>query len=913
MLLLDDAHLDGRRAAAREGLAPLYDSLSAELEPLLGRDVYIPHEKALLSRAGGRCDLDGAVLDFDPATPSAHRCPVCGKVHTGDLHHRAWITAYQLWLAERAVHAALFHVLRGDARHAAFARDVLRAYAGRYLEYPNRDNVLGPTRLFFSTYLESIWLLQICVAADLLAFAGDASTAETVRERIILPSSELIAEYDEGMSNRQVWNNAALIAAAASLRDQDAMSRLVEGGSGVQAHLSRALLADGTWYEGENYHQFALRGLWYCVTMCERLGIPIGTALRDRFDRAFAAPFLTALPDFTMPSRKDSQYAVSLRQWRVAELTELGLARSRDARLAGALARCYEQGHERRDTGRARSTADVERNGPSSALTRADLGWRALLHALPSLPRLSVAPPRSALLENQGLAVFRREAGIYVALDYGQSGGGHGHPDRLNLTLSQQETRWLDDLGTGSYVDPSLHWYRSTLAHNAPLVGGRSQDMRDGVLLAHDEREGLGWIVAQLSLPNEVIVERTVVVAPEYVIDEVRWRAPRDVRIELPLHLEADVGHRAWQPAALDGDAGIEDGFAFVSDVVSTRVPANEDIAFEAQRGPRALRVVSRADRDVTLFRASAPGQPATSRRRFYVTRAEASDGVVRSVLAWSPGVTNVLWEGDALTIACGAGERHRHRRDATGWHVELFAAGARSSVDLAGLRAAPEESPAPVPTAPAPAVIRRGRPPAEFLSEIAGADRSRLLSYDLGEKHYRRSEEPWSTAGRPRAAVAFAAGDRGLVVYARVDAGDRRFQDAAAVNLLDNEHADTMGSGIQLYLRTPLGRGAWMLVPDAAASVRVRSIPDWGAHPPPTARWRDHEDGYEMRVDVPLPDAQGAGEYPIDVDVIVNETIGGRERRRGQLVLSGGRGEFVYLRGDRHDVARLVPLMVTS
>jgi hypothetical protein len=37
-------------------------------------------------------------------------------------------------------------------------------------------------------------------------------------------------------------------------------------------------------------------------------------------------------------------------------------------------------------------------------------------------------------------------------------------------------------------------------------------------------------------------------------------------------------------------------------------------------------------------------------------------------------------------------------------------------------------------------------------------------------------------------------------------------------------------------------------------------------------------------------------------LDVLVNETVPGRERRRGQLVLSGGRGEFVYLRGDRHD-----------
>ena len=50
-------------------------------------------------------------------------------------------------------------------------------------------------------------------------------------------------------------------------------------------------------------------------------------------------------------------------------------------------------------------------------------------------------------------------------------------------------------------------------------------------------------------------------------------------------------------------------------------------------------------------------------------------------------------------------------------------------------------------------------------------------------------------------------------------------------------------------------------------------------------------------------------GVRPAALDVIVNEMPAGRERRRGQLVLSGARGEFVYLRGDRHDPTRLLAL----
>ena len=135
MLLLHDTKLNERRPAVGPGgpLAPLFESLAAELDPLLGSAPYLPTAKALLSRAGGRCEREGATLDFDPGSPHRHRCPACGTMYEGEVHDRAWITSYQLWLAERAVHAALMYHLRGDARHASLARDILGSYAKRWM------------------------------------------------------------------------------------------------------------------------------------------------------------------------------------------------------------------------------------------------------------------------------------------------------------------------------------------------------------------------------------------------------------------------------------------------------------------------------------------------------------------------------------------------------------------------------------------------------------------------------------------------------------------------------------------------------------------------------------------------------------------------------------------------------------
>jgi hypothetical protein len=923
MLLLSRDRLDERRAAAAGPLAPLADSLAADLEPLLHRELYLPTAKALLSRAGGRCEGDQTPLDFDPFSPDEHRCPRCGRAYRGELHHRWWVYSYQLWLAERGVHAALLHLLRGDARHGRLARDIALRYAEAYLTYPNRDNVLGPTRPFFSTYLESIWLLQLCVTADLLETAGDRATADTVRERIVRPSALLIAQYDEGLSNRQVWNNAALMAAALLLGDRERAEQIVREPSGVASHLRQGILSDGSWYEGENYHLFAHRGLWYCVVLAETADIEIGAPLRARFQEGFATPFATALPDFTLPSRKDSQYAVSLRQSRFAELCELGLARADDDRLAAALAQLYAADVPAGDTGRSRSTADVEHNVPPTRLTRADLGWRSLLHARPELPALGGDVARSAHLEGQGISVFRRERGdVYVALDWGQSGGGHGHPDRLNLLFSHGAVRWLDDLGTGSYVDASLHWYRSTLAHNAPLVNGRSQMRFDGRLLAHEERGGVGWVLAEWTdLLQRVRIERAVIVTPDYFVDELRWSALLPVRIELPIHFAGDArGIDFTGGARLDGGDGLEDGFDFVRDAQAAHVAAMRPVELHAVRDGREVRAFACTTVDARWFHAAAPGQPATERRGVYLVRCDESSGAVRSVWAWSSRVDAVAFTKDRIAVTLG-GELHEHWQTPEHWQMELTVGGAKSGIELTGWR---RDDPEPaVRTADGMLVGKVLRVwdagplhQAPFLHRRSQAP----LVWRLGEPHYRRSEETWEEAGRPSAQVGVACVGDELIVDVGVKVRTPTFVAPDAVNLYDNEHPDVNGHGVQLYVRTPGGDGSWMIVPETGKrEARVRPLGAWG---PPGGRgalelrratWLPAADGYEVRAHVALPAGASAGDYGVWFDVLINETAPGRERRRGQLVLSGAKGEFVYLRGDRHDPGRLVALGITD
>jgi len=475
--------------AGSPDLQRLLARLAERAAPVLERVPPIPEVKALLSSDGGVCPADGTALAFDPWSPEAHRCPRCGERYGGERHHRHWARYQHLWLAERAAHLAALAALAGHEPAAARARDLLAAYGARYLRYPNRDNVLGPSRLFFSTYLESIWICNYLAAAMLLREAGrlDEATTRAVGQ-VADEAANLIGEFDEWFSNRQTWNNAALAAIAAWFEDEELAARAVESPTGLIAHLVRGYGRDGMWYEGENYHLFALRGLLTGAGWARQAGVDLfqEPKLVGHVVAALRAPTLSALPDLTFPARKDSRFGVSLAQPMYLELWEVGLGNLvRHAPAPGSrneleswLAALYSVPPPELELFESylHDAPGARRTAPSA---RSDLSWWALLEMAPELgAEAGPWAPRGTLLESQGLGVLRGDGGKrYVSLECGPAGagGGHGHPDRLHLTLHAGGMHWLADPGTGSYVRRDLFWYRSTLAHNAPRWDGASQ------------------------------------------------------------------------------------------------------------------------------------------------------------------------------------------------------------------------------------------------------------------------------------------------------------------------------------------------------------------------------------------------------------------------------------------------------
>lgn len=875
--------------------------LGRRVAPVLERSPQIPTGKALLTADGGVCPDDAVALEFDPWSPASHHCPRCGRNWSGERHDRAWARFQHLWLAERAADLSALAVLQERTDALAGASRILAQYAEHYLDFPNRDNVLGPSRLFFSTYLESIWLNHILAAGGLLREAEllEPALAEGI-SAIADEAANLVGEFDEGFSNRQTWHNAALAAIAVWFQDEELAGRTMQGATGIIAHLVRGFGEDGMWFEGENYHLFALRGQLLAMGWMRQAGVDLldDERLRTRLEAALRAPALTALPDGTFPARKDSRYGMSLAQPMYLELWEVGLARlaERESSLWSWLRQLYRlpaSPAERLDS----YLHEAGEPAPETR-SRTDLSSWALLEMEPEIPEHTQPwAPGNVLLEGQGLAILRRGS-RYASLECGAYGGGHGHPDRLHLTLHAGGTHWLPDPGTGSYLTHDLFWYRSTLAHNAPRLDGASQPPGDAACTAFGEQGDWAWVRGTYGP-----LSRTIVAGPGYLLDQVELSASEEHLLELSWHLNAAVevsGAEHWTPASLadefvEGAERLETGNGVLLD-------AEADVGSHLR-----VHLWNRGE----LVRARGPGLPGRPEPAcFFLTRSRGRN--LRMVAALepfsrsSPLVKGVRVLGDLIEVETTAGV-DQHRPEEEGWEVESGG----KVVKLRGTRRIPAEQ-RPLLDLNRATKLRAGAP---YVHQAPALDGS-LDGFDVREPialdyedQYRRSEEPYEGPEAFSALGTVSWDQSALYLGVQVHKPEVVVRPSDAPPLrLDNEPDDIHADGIQVYLRLPGEREVFgfLIVPAGSqGEIRSRGTSGTAARAEMvTGAWQEADEGYLISVALTVPGWNPRSGDEIEFDLIVNRMERGRLRRAGQLVWSGG-GGWVYLRGDRQDPAR--------
>ena len=514
--------------------------------PLLARPPVIPPHKALLSADGGVCPDDGGaarVRSLEPRRPTA--VPRCGRSFSGERHDRAWARFQHLWLAERAATLAALGRPRGPRRRGrARRRDPLRLRVVLLRSFPTATTCSA--RAGCSSRPTSSPSGSPTTSRPRRCCGRAAALADDVAEGVGVVADEaanVIGEFDEGFSNRQTWHNAALAAIAVWFEDEELLTRAVQS-----AHRHARASGAGVRRRRDVVRGRELPSLRACAASSspwvgrgrpgvdlledERLAAQLAAALRaPAADRA-ARPHLSGAQGLAvrrLAGAADVSRAVGggprpagRRGLRSLELAPRAVRRAGAAPPRRSTPTCTRPARPP-PAGHAHPRA-ISRGGRCSR-------WR------PSLPRMPQPwTPGSALLEGQGLAILR-DGDRYASLECGRYGGGHGHPDRLHLTLHADGRHWLADPGTGSYVSP-----RSLLV---PLDAGaqraqarrRSQPPGDARCEAFDVREGwAGRAAASASC-------RARWWPGAYLLDVVELDATEERTLELPWH---PAGRWSW-------------------------------------------------------------------------------------------------------------------------------------------------------------------------------------------------------------------------------------------------------------------------------------------------------------------------------------------------------------------------------
>ncbi len=440
------------------------------------------------------CPRHGVSLRYTP--PMTHTCPVDNARLTGWPYDDVIVSRRHDDLANAARNLALAWHWTGEARHAEQAAYILKAYAQRYAGYALHDkdgkNTRSGARAHSQTLDESVWLLPLAWAYDLIRDTEFLSSGERawIENELFRAAVATIQRNDARESNWQSWHNAAIGAAGFAIGDQTIARAAIDGPSGFRFQMKNSITSEGFWYEGAwGYHFYALNPLVQLAEAAARNGVNLyeqEPALRSMFE----APLKMTFPNGRLPAFSDSK-EVDL--YGYDTLYEVAFARYGEPLFAAVLGR------------RPR-------------------GLNALVWGVAELPKTEPAPLASVVFPESGYAVLRAPGSDHtVMVKFGPHGGWHGHYDKPGFVSFANGATMAIDPGTQSYAAPTHNtWDKVTVAHNTVVVDEGVQKESTGALLWSDfdaaEYRAVRVSAGAAAVPG-ITLERTMLLTSEYAID----------------------------------------------------------------------------------------------------------------------------------------------------------------------------------------------------------------------------------------------------------------------------------------------------------------------------------------------------------------------------------------------------------
>ncbi|MBU0611622.1 MAG: heparinase II/III family protein [Armatimonadetes bacterium] len=540
-----------------------------------------------------------------------HECPKCKQVYSGWPWDDVVISSIHSGFTRAVRELGLAYAFTGDLKYAAKAREILLVYGEKYPTFPLHDVGGGQGRsggrLYAQTLDESVDVIGSAWGYDLL-YDAPCFTAEDraqIENGYFREVCRTIQRHDAGISNWQSWHNAGVAAVGFCLDDPELMGWAINGKSGLRFQLAHSVLPDGWWFEGAvGYHWYALDALRYTVQAAAGAGMDFyaDAAYRSLHE----APVLYTFPNGTFPSINDSSGG-----------------------SIGGSHRLYEIAYSH---WQEPAFAWVASFGNRKSL-------EAFLWGADELPQVTAPKLASKDFAGLGAAVLRAGSGdgaAYVHLDYGPHGGGHGHPDKLVVTLFALGQELAPDPGALAYA-AALHgsWYRQTLAHNTVVIDQKSQAPTEGrlELFANWGEAALASATCDTAYPG-VKLARTSLLTSTYLLDLYTVAGDQPHTIDFVWH---NVGEMTpGLPTTPRAEPlGKDNGYQHFTGLQTASGAQDWSVEFKTDKGKVRLLQAGAAGTEL-LFGMGMTGRPPRP-CPMVVARRQGKEAVFASAVSWSP------------------------------------------------------------------------------------------------------------------------------------------------------------------------------------------------------------------------------------------------------------------------------------
>jgi hypothetical protein len=446
-------------------------------------------------------------------------------------------------------------------------------------------------RVGAQTLDESTWLIPVAWGYSLVRDALAEDDRRRIGAELLTAAADGIRSHRMGIHNIQCWKNSAVGLVGLATGNQALVREAIDDPErGFRVQIAKGVTDDGLWWEGSlGYHRYTMEALWPLAEAARRAGIDLYT---DRYRRLYDAPIALALPNGDPPGFNDSAGG-SLASY--APLYEIAFARWKRQEYGKVLA------------GAARDTL------------------HALLWGVESVPSGDPVLTEGSLLRSAGYAVLR-EPGVAVALRFGMHGGGHGHPDKLNIVTFAAGRLFGLDPGSIHYGVP-LHreWYRSTIAHNTVSVDQALQANVDGRL---EEWTGTSVVAAAEAYPG-VTLRRSLALREGRLEDRFTCSSEAEHTYDWAFHAPGRIETSlALAPRATP--LGESNGYQHIEQVREGRTGGDWWVRWEAGGARWTIRMQAAPGTEVLT--GVAPGQNPTERVPLVIARRRAAHTVFAAI-----------------------------------------------------------------------------------------------------------------------------------------------------------------------------------------------------------------------------------------------------------------------------------------